>query len=95
MNFRCSQQSILLPHEIDRSLRPEDESWDKNIVPELKVLAIKVIVEQWQDNPILNDLPTDMDRDMLLELLPTDLPFELMIRWIPDNYFWKRAAKER
>ncbi|XP_048509429.1 dynein regulatory complex subunit 5 [Athalia rosae] len=93
--YRCSQQSILLPSEQGRTLRPEDESWDNNIVPELKVLAIHVLVNQWESHPILDALPTASDRDLLLELLPTKLPFELIITWIPDEIFWKRASMDR
>ncbi|XP_046489443.1 dynein regulatory complex subunit 5 isoform X1 [Neodiprion pinetum] len=93
--YRCSQQTIQLPNEQERTLRPEDENWDANIVPELKVLAMHVLVEHWQDNPILDELPTPVDRDLLLELLPTNLPFELTIKWIPDEVFWKRAASDR
>ncbi|XP_051156658.1 dynein regulatory complex subunit 5 isoform X2 [Leptopilina boulardi] len=41
------------------------------------------------------DLPTSEDRDLLLELLPTNLPIKLMIKKIPYEFYWERAAKDR
>lgn len=92
---RCSSETISLPREQNRTLRGENEFWNENIVPELKVLSLKVIVQEWEKNSILQDLPTSEDRDHLLELLPTNLPIKLIIKEIPYEYYWERASKAR
>ncbi|XP_028050983.2 dynein regulatory complex subunit 5 [Monomorium pharaonis] len=93
--YRCSPETSQLPQEHGRTLRAEDASWDDAVIPDLKILAIRAIVSAWKDNPVLEDLPTCADRDVLLETLPTDLPFELTIPRIEDGFYWKRAAKDR
>ncbi|XP_033215739.1 dynein regulatory complex subunit 5-like isoform X2 [Belonocnema kinseyi] len=93
--YRCSRETLILPREQNRILRSENESWDENIIPELKILALRVIAREWERNPILEKLPTCEDRDVLLEILPTDLPFKLIIKEIPYEYYWERAAKDR
>ncbi|KYM79451.1 T-complex-associated testis-expressed protein 1 [Atta colombica] len=93
--YRCSPETSLLPQEQGRTLRAEDASWDDDLIPDLKILALRTIVSTWKDNPILEDLPTCVDRDVLLETLPTDLPFELTISRIEDEFYWERAAKDR
>ncbi|KYN15025.1 T-complex-associated testis-expressed protein 1 [Trachymyrmex cornetzi] len=93
--YRCSPETSLLPQEQGRTLRAEDASWDDGVIPDLKILALRIIVSTWKDNPVLEDLPTCADRDVLLETLPTDLPFELTIPRIEDEFYWERAAKDR
>ncbi|EGI59449.1 T-complex-associated testis-expressed protein 1 [Acromyrmex echinatior] len=93
--YRCSPETLLLPEEQGRTLRAEDASWDDDLIPDLKILALRTIVSTWKDNPILEDLPTCVDRDVLLETLPTDLPFELTIPRIEGEFYWERAAKDR
>ncbi|KAK0167824.1 hypothetical protein PV327_001683 [Microctonus hyperodae] len=92
---RCSVQTILLPHEQGRSIRAENATWDELVVLDLKTLALRALIERWQNSPIVDELPTTIDRDVLLEILPTDLPFELVIEKIPYEYYWSRAAKDR
>ncbi|KAF3423407.1 hypothetical protein E2986_01732 [Frieseomelitta varia] len=82
-------------NEVDRTIRPEDVSWDEESVPSLKTLALRVIASVWKKNPILEELPTCEDRNMLMEILPTDLPFELTIRKIENEYYWERCSKAR
>lgn len=82
-------------NEVDRTIRPEDVSWDEERVPSLKTLALRVIASVWKKNPILEELPTCEDRNMLMEILPTDLPFELAIRKIENEYYWERCSKAR
>ncbi|XP_050446772.1 dynein regulatory complex subunit 5-like [Cataglyphis hispanica] len=93
--YRCSPETLLLPQEQGRTLRAEDASWDDGAIPDLKTLALRAIVSTWKDNPILEDLPTCVDRELLLEILPTDLPFESTITKIADGFYWERAAKDR
>ncbi|XP_015187416.1 PREDICTED: T-complex-associated testis-expressed protein 1-like [Polistes dominula] len=93
--YKCSTESTLLPYEQRRNIRSEDFKWDKGIVPELKILALNVIASTWKNKPILDELPSCMDRIFLLETLPTNLPFELTISNISDEHYWERAAKDR
>ncbi|XP_018352866.1 PREDICTED: LOW QUALITY PROTEIN: T-complex-associated testis-expressed protein 1-like [Trachymyrmex septentrionalis] len=93
--YRCSPETTLLSQEQGRTLRAEDASWDDGVIPDLKILALRAIVLTWKDNPILEDLPTCADRDVLVETLPTDLPFELTIPRIGDEFYWERSAKDR
>ncbi|XP_024868822.1 dynein regulatory complex subunit 5-like [Temnothorax curvispinosus] len=93
--YRCSPETSLLPQEQRRALRAEDASWDDGVIPDLKILALRTIVSAWKDNPVLEDLPTCTDRDVLLETLPTNLPFELTIPRIEDEFYWERSAKDR
>ncbi|KAI4476397.1 hypothetical protein M0804_013607 [Polistes exclamans] len=93
--YKCSTESTLLPYEQKRNIRSEDFKWDEGIVPELKILALNVIVSTWKSRPILEELPSCMDKILLIETLPTNLPFELTITKIPYEYYWERAAKDR
>nr|XP_050845436.1 dynein regulatory complex subunit 5 isoform X1 [Vespula vulgaris] len=93
--YKCSTESSLLPYEQRRTLITEDFNWDDNIVPELKILALGVIVSLWEKYPILEELSNCMDQDVIIETLPTDLPFELTITKITDEHYWERAAKNR
>ncbi|XP_032685319.1 dynein regulatory complex subunit 5-like [Odontomachus brunneus] len=93
--YRCSAGTLLLPQEQRRTLRAEDASWDDDVIPDLKILALRSIVSTWKDNPVLEDLPTCVDRDVLVETLPTDFPFELTITRIDDDFYWQRAAEDR
>lgn len=92
---RCSAGTLLLPQEQGRTLRAEDASWDDDVIPDLKILTLRAILSTWKDNPVLQDLPTCVDRDVLVETLPTDLPFELTITRIDNDFYWQRAAKDR
>ncbi|EFN86621.1 dynein regulatory complex subunit 5 [Harpegnathos saltator] len=94
-SHRCSEDTLLLSQEQERTLRAEDASWDDDIIPDLKILALRVIVSTWKDNPVLKDLSTCADKDVLVETLPTDLPFELTITRIDNDFYWERAAKDR
>lgn len=91
----CSSQTILLPREENRSVRAENDTWDEFVVPELRRLALNVLVENWQEKPVIDELPNTVDRDTLLEKLPPDLPFDLIIEKIPHEYYWSRAVKAR
>ncbi|XP_046837798.1 dynein regulatory complex subunit 5 isoform X2 [Vespa crabro] len=93
--YRCSAETSSLSYEQRRTLISENFNWDDNIVPELKILALRVIVSSWENNPILKELPNCMDQDVIIETLPTDLPFELTITKIDDEHYWERAAKNR
>ncbi|OXU20230.1 hypothetical protein TSAR_006153, partial [Trichomalopsis sarcophagae] len=107
--FRCSEETQLLPAELGRTLRAEDETWDEVVYtttdgrqqrrgqqPEdLKSLALRAIARDWRNRPLFDELPTDVDRDHLLEILPLDIPFELAIKAVPYEYYWKRAAEAR
>jgi len=95
LSRRCSPETLSLLQEEGRTLRSEDASWDDAAIPDLKTLALRVIVSIWKDYPILKALPTCVDKDVLLETLPTDLPFELIIKKIEDGIYWERAAKDR
>ncbi|CAL7938947.1 unnamed protein product [Xylocopa violacea] len=93
--YRCSDETTRLMNEIDRTIRPENVSWDEYRVPSLKTLALRAIASVWEKNPILKELPTCEDRNTLIEILPTDLPFELTIRKIDDEYYWERCSRAR
>nr|XP_033195790.1 dynein regulatory complex subunit 5-like isoform X1 [Bombus vancouverensis nearcticus] len=93
--YRCSEETTRLTCEVDRTIRPEDVSWDEERVPSLKTLALRVIASVWKKNPILEELPTCEDRNMLMEILPTDLPFELTIRKIDNEHYWERCSRAR
>nr|XP_034188153.1 dynein regulatory complex subunit 5-like [Osmia lignaria] len=93
--YKCSDETMRLSSERDRSIRAEDEFWDEKNVTSLKVLALSVIASTWKDNPILEELPTCEDRDMLMEILPIDLPFKLVITKIEDEQYWERCSRNR
>ncbi|KAG7202309.1 hypothetical protein KM043_018641 [Ampulex compressa] len=93
--YRCSVETSLLPRERERVLRSEDVTWDENVIPELRILALRAIVSAWRDNPLLEELPSCADRDLLHETLPTDLPFELVIKRIVDEHYWERCVRSR
>ncbi|XP_011313832.1 T-complex-associated testis-expressed protein 1 [Fopius arisanus] len=92
--YRCSGQTLLLEPE-NRSIRAENETWDESLVSDLKTLALRALLKLWPHMPVLEELPSPVDRDALLELLPADLPFEIIIQKIPYEYYWSRAAKAR
>ncbi|XP_011502625.1 PREDICTED: T-complex-associated testis-expressed protein 1 [Ceratosolen solmsi marchali] len=94
--FRCSEETMQLPGELDRTLRAEDDKWDTVGIPEdLKIQALRVIAANWCKNPILDELPTGVDRDYLIEILPLDIDFKFVFRKIKYEHYWQRAAEAR
>ncbi|XP_017763540.1 PREDICTED: T-complex-associated testis-expressed protein 1 [Eufriesea mexicana] len=93
--YRCSEETTRLMSEVERTIRPEDVSWDEQRIPSLKTLALRVIASVWKENPILEELPTCEDRNTLMEILPTDLPFELVTKKIENEHYWERYSKAR
>lgn len=96
-----------MPAELGRTLRAEDATWDEAASgdgrqqrrgqqpPDLKSLALRAIARDWRRRPLLEELPSDVDRDHLMEILALDLPFELAIELVPYEHYWKRAAEAR
>ncbi|XP_044004505.1 dynein regulatory complex subunit 5 isoform X2 [Aphidius gifuensis] len=93
--YRCSNETKLLPIEINRSIQSDNENWDENIVPELRKISLNILAENWIINPVLDELENSADRDELLELLSTNIPLDIIIKKIPDECYWSRAAKAR
>ncbi|XP_076644438.1 dynein regulatory complex subunit 5 [Halictus rubicundus] len=93
--YRCSHDTTRLSSEVDRTLCSEDPLWDENRIPSLRRLALLAIAVAWEDNPILDELPTCEDRNELIELLPVDLPLELAITKIEDEHYWERCSRNK
>jgi hypothetical protein len=87
---------MLLPLELNRTLRAENEKWDTIGVPDdLKTQALRVIAANWRQNPIFLELPTHVDRDYLLEILPLDIDFKVVMEKLDFEHYWQRAAEAR
>nr|CAH7727254.1 unnamed protein product [Callosobruchus chinensis] len=91
--YTPSPECLELPGEIARQIKAEDFTWDDAFVPLLSDFAVQVINKNFENKPILDELPCE-DRNYLLEILYLDLPLELMIPLTDDEFYWQRRYTE-
>ncbi|XP_030761954.1 dynein regulatory complex subunit 5-like isoform X2 [Sitophilus oryzae] len=91
--YTPSKNSLQLVGENIRKLVAENFEWDKDHCPSLKEYCVNAIGKNFENKPILDELPCS-DRVHLLDILPIKLPLELMIPLIDDEYYWKRRYHE-
>lgn len=77
-----------------RRIISEDPEWTLAIVPYLTELCIKHIVENFQTNPILKELPPEYQKKVL-SYLPPDLPLSITANLIDDEDYWQRCCMKR
>ena len=76
----------------ERCMRAEDENWDKDLIPTLRVKCLKALADNFAENPILEEL-NEKDREAVLEMLPTTLPLAVQAKNIPEESYWMRCCK--
>ncbi|XP_030761941.1 dynein regulatory complex subunit 5-like [Sitophilus oryzae] len=81
--YTPSKNSLQLVGENIRKLVAENFEWDKDHCPSLKEYCINAIGKNFENKPILDELPCS-DRVYLLDILPIKLPLELMIPLIDE-----------
>ncbi|XP_044750313.1 dynein regulatory complex subunit 5-like [Coccinella septempunctata] len=69
--------------------------WCRDLPKTLKELSIQSISDNWEDNPLLDEICSPEDRCILLNILPTNLPLCITVPIINDNFYWKKSALER
>ncbi|KAJ1515907.1 T-complex-associated testis-expressed protein 1 [Coelomomyces lativittatus] len=74
-----------------RRIIAEDSQWNLAMVERLTKLCINVIVENFQEKPILKGLPNHHRRDVL-NRISLDIPVQLLVDIIPDELYWHRRA---
>ncbi|XP_043189027.1 dynein regulatory complex subunit 5-like [Amphibalanus amphitrite] len=77
---------------LERCMRSEDEKWDKNLIPTLRMKCLQVLANNFAENPIIDEL-NDKDREVVLEMLPTTLPLAVQAKYIPEEAYWMRCCK--
>ncbi|XP_023705077.1 dynein regulatory complex subunit 5 [Cryptotermes secundus] len=92
--YQSSEQTQNLPGEVNRTLRAEDVTWDKEIPSTLATLCVKSLASHFQEKRVLGEL-SEEDQCLLLETLPTDLPLTLTVPLIRDGIYWKRSSQNR
>ncbi|KDR15318.1 T-complex-associated testis-expressed protein 1 [Zootermopsis nevadensis] len=92
--YHPSDTTENLQGEVNRTLRSEDVTWDKNIPSTLVTLCVQSLVSNFKDKQALQLLP-DEDRCLLLETLPIDLPLIITVPLLEDGIYWKRCSQIR
>ncbi|XP_059796543.1 dynein regulatory complex subunit 5 [Balaenoptera ricei] len=77
-----------------RRIIAEDAEWSVAIVPLLTELCIQHIVKNFQNNPILKQLPPEHQKKVLNHLSP-DLPLAVTANLIEDENYWRRCCMQR
>ncbi|XP_058410227.1 dynein regulatory complex subunit 5 isoform X2 [Diceros bicornis minor] len=77
-----------------RRIIAEDAEWSLAIVPLLRELCIQHIVKNFQNNPILKQLPPE-DQQKVLNHLSPDLPLAVTANLIDDEGYWSRCCMQR
>ncbi|KAK7873474.1 hypothetical protein R5R35_011821 [Gryllus longicercus] len=83
-----------------RTVRAENFGWDTAegegavVPPSLVYWCVLTIAQNFEKNPILDELPP-CNRDQLLEILSTELPLELTVLKVPDGIYWQRCCEEK
>ncbi|KAJ1544787.1 T-complex-associated testis-expressed protein 1, partial [Nowakowskiella sp. JEL0078] len=80
-------------HEkVQRRIIAEDPEWNLAPVEKLSELCVRVIVANFEKNPILRGIPPKY-RDRVLNSISVELPLSIAGPLIPDDSYWKRRAK--
>ncbi|RZC32807.1 NLRC3-like [Asbolus verrucosus] len=69
--------------------------WDKNIPKNLQEICLEAIAQNWEANPVLDEITLTIDRCLLLNILSTNLPLKLTVPKISDDIYWKRCYLDR
>ncbi|XP_031203022.1 dynein regulatory complex subunit 5 [Mastomys coucha] len=77
-----------------RRIISEDAEWSLAIVPLLTELCIQHIVKNFQNNPILKQLPLEHQKKVLSNL-PPELPLTVTANLIDDENYWHRCCIKR
>ncbi|XP_010616037.1 dynein regulatory complex subunit 5 isoform X2 [Fukomys damarensis] len=77
-----------------RRIIAEDTEWSLAIVPLLTELCIQNIIRNFQENPVLKQLPPEY-QEKVLSHLPPDLPLAVTANLIEDEGYWRRCCVQR
>ncbi|KAL5257068.1 hypothetical protein ACHWQZ_G012106 [Mnemiopsis leidyi] len=77
-----------------RRIIAEDPEWSLATVPRLIDICVKHIVNNFAENPLLDELKPK-HKDKVLEALATDLPLKITAPLVSDEGYWKRCCKSR
>ncbi|KAG2467276.1 dynein regulatory complex subunit 5 [Polypterus senegalus] len=77
-----------------RRIIAEDPDWSLAIVPYLRIICLQHIIDNFEKNPILDELPP-ADKVKVLEKLSTKLPISVTANLISDEGYWRRCSVER
>ncbi|KAJ3391413.1 T-complex-associated testis-expressed protein 1 [Lobulomyces angularis] len=77
-----------------RKIIGEDPEWNLAPVKKLTALCIKVIVKNFEKNPIIDGIPLKYRKSVLSEI-STSLPLSITANLIPDDLYWKKCAQEK
>lgn len=77
-----------------RRIIAEDPEWSLATVPRLIDICVKHIVDNFADNPLLEELKPK-HAEKVLEALATDLPLKITAPLVADEGYWMRCCKSR
>jgi len=78
-----------------RRIIAEDPKWTLSTVPLLSEIMLKEIVKNFKKYPILDELPNEKQKKLVLEALPVTLPLKVTANLISDENYWKRVCRSR
>ena len=78
-----------------RRIIAEDPKWNLSTVPLLSELMLTKIVKDFKSFPRLNDLPTEKQRQIVLDALPVTLPLKITANLIDDDSYWQKVSESR
>ncbi|CAH3132016.1 unnamed protein product [Pocillopora meandrina] len=77
-----------------RRIIAEDPDWSLATVPLLTELCVKHIVQNFEDNPVLDEL-LPKHKFKVLEALSTEIAMKVTAGLVSDEGYWKRCCKAR
>lgn len=77
----------------ERCMRAEDEKWDRDLIPTLRMKCLQTLADNFAEKQVFDELNED-DKDTLLSILPTTLPLDVQARSIPEDSYWMRCLED-
>ncbi|KAF6721363.1 T-complex-associated testis-expressed protein 1 [Oryzias melastigma] len=77
-----------------RRIIAEDPDWSITTVPNLSIICLQIIVNNFERNPIFETL-TAAQKEFLQERLSPSLPLHVTAGVLPDGPYWRRCSQQK
>ncbi|XP_059621315.1 dynein regulatory complex subunit 5 [Phlebotomus argentipes] len=86
---------VVRRHKPQDGLNSLDLKWNVNSPESLQILSIEALAESWTINPVYSEVPFDVERNYLLDILSLDFPVADLSAKIQEDVFWERFFMSR